>query len=280
VDADGPDDVAGTQDDNLRLRPDSAAIDAGANAVDTDPATPGHQPLPTTDLDGNPRFVDDPNTEDSGLGDAPLVDRGAYEFQPSAAPPALLMAAMSRRTHGGLGSRDIPIDPAGRVNGANVTSEPRSGGLTELRLTFDVRPGVITDDGVTVLEQRCGPTGPADGAPFSPYSGMADLSAEMDAATGELVVFFSPALENARTYRLLIGGDATSLAGQSIDVRGLRGDANNDGRVNAADRSAVVGVWTGAGFSPRTDIDGTGRSNSLDREAVVSAWTGAEWCAP
>jgi len=36
----------------------------------------------TTDLDGNPRFTDDPCTVmDTGLGDPPVVDMGAYEFQ-------------------------------------------------------------------------------------------------------------------------------------------------------------------------------------------------------
>jgi predicted outer membrane repeat protein len=35
----------------------------------------------TKDLDGNPRFVDDPCREDTGLGDPPIVDMGAYEFQ-------------------------------------------------------------------------------------------------------------------------------------------------------------------------------------------------------
>ena len=34
-----------------------------------------------TDLDGNPRFVDDPNADDTGFGDPPIVDMGAYEFR-------------------------------------------------------------------------------------------------------------------------------------------------------------------------------------------------------
>ena len=34
-----------------------------------------------TDLDGNPRFIEDPNTPDTGLGPCPIVDIGAYEFQ-------------------------------------------------------------------------------------------------------------------------------------------------------------------------------------------------------
>jgi hypothetical protein len=39
----------------------------------------------TTDLAGNPRFVDDTETPDTGSGTAPLVDMGAYEYQPVAA---------------------------------------------------------------------------------------------------------------------------------------------------------------------------------------------------
>lgn len=35
----------------------------------------------STDLDGNPRFHDDPGTPDTGRGPAPIVDMGAYEFQ-------------------------------------------------------------------------------------------------------------------------------------------------------------------------------------------------------
>ena len=58
---------------DLRLQPGSPCIDAGDNtAVPKDI---------TTDLDGNPRFVDDPDTPDSGVGDPPIVDMGAYEFQ-------------------------------------------------------------------------------------------------------------------------------------------------------------------------------------------------------
>jgi hypothetical protein len=58
---------------NLRLRIYSPAIDAGNNTA-----------LPAgivTDLDGSPRFVDMPGVDDSGLGDAPVVDMGAYETQ-------------------------------------------------------------------------------------------------------------------------------------------------------------------------------------------------------
>jgi len=52
--------------------PGSPAIDAGSNAL-----VPADI---TTDLLGNLRFVDDPDTPDSGDGQGPLVDMGAIEF--------------------------------------------------------------------------------------------------------------------------------------------------------------------------------------------------------
>jgi len=71
VDADGADNTLGTADDNLRLQLTSHCIDAGKNA-----AVP---PGVTTDLDGNPRFVDIPTVPDTGSGTPPIVDMGAYE---------------------------------------------------------------------------------------------------------------------------------------------------------------------------------------------------------
>ena len=55
-----------------RLLPGSPCIDAGDNT-----AVPGSV---TTDFDGNPRFMDDPETADTGNGTPPIVDMGAYEF--------------------------------------------------------------------------------------------------------------------------------------------------------------------------------------------------------
>ncbi len=63
---------------DVRLSPGSPCIDAGDNT-----AVPKGI---TTDLDGNPRFVDDPATDDTGNGDAPIVDMGAYEFQGTPCP--------------------------------------------------------------------------------------------------------------------------------------------------------------------------------------------------
>lgn len=59
--------------DDYRLGAGSPAIDAGDS--DAVPLTID------TDLDGLPRFLDDPSTPDTGRGPSPIVDIGAYEFQ-------------------------------------------------------------------------------------------------------------------------------------------------------------------------------------------------------
>ncbi|MCZ6543116.1 MAG: right-handed parallel beta-helix repeat-containing protein [Phycisphaerales bacterium] len=61
--------------DNYRLSSVSPGIDAGDNT-----AVPKGI---STDLDGNPRFVEDPDTPNAGNGGPPIVDMGAYEFQVS-----------------------------------------------------------------------------------------------------------------------------------------------------------------------------------------------------
>jgi len=72
VDANGPDDIIGTTDDDLRLSFGSPCIDAGDNTA---------VPLGvTTDLDGKARFIDGPLTIDTGNGTPPIVDMGAYEY--------------------------------------------------------------------------------------------------------------------------------------------------------------------------------------------------------
>jgi hypothetical protein len=63
---------------DLRLSPGSPCIDAGDNTAVPDGID--------TDLDGNPRFVDDPDIADSGNGEPPVVDIGAYEFQGASCP--------------------------------------------------------------------------------------------------------------------------------------------------------------------------------------------------
>jgi hypothetical protein len=68
VDPDGPDNIVGTEDDNLRILAGSPCIDAANGNV-----------APETDISGKSRY-DDPNTMNTGVGDPNYVDMGAYEF--------------------------------------------------------------------------------------------------------------------------------------------------------------------------------------------------------
>ena len=94
-------DGSGTSDDlsddfwidgDLDLGPGSPCIDAGDNnrvppdLLDLDGDGDTDEPLPL-DVAGAPRCVDDPDTEDTGSGEAPIVDMGAYEFQPGGLTP-------------------------------------------------------------------------------------------------------------------------------------------------------------------------------------------------
>ena len=75
------------EDGVFRLAPASPCIDAGDNTAvppdefDLDQDGDTSEPLPI-DLNGNPRFFDDVFTDDTGNGEAPIVDMGAYEFLP------------------------------------------------------------------------------------------------------------------------------------------------------------------------------------------------------
>ncbi|MHC4739136.1 MAG: right-handed parallel beta-helix repeat-containing protein [Planctomycetota bacterium] len=73
VDVNGPDDISGTADDDLRLGAGSPCVDAGNNFKTIGEAL---------DLDKHFRFVDDPAAPDTGrsvITGHPIIDLGAYE---------------------------------------------------------------------------------------------------------------------------------------------------------------------------------------------------------
>ena len=80
----GPDGIAGTADDDLRLWAGSPCIDAGINGAvpadtgDVDGDGNTDEPVPL-DAYGNPRFTDYGPAPDTGSGEAPFVDIGAFE---------------------------------------------------------------------------------------------------------------------------------------------------------------------------------------------------------
>ncbi len=139
LDADGPDNIPGTDDDNLRLSAGSPCIDSASNLdvpadaadldgdCDTDEATP-------IDLDGHSRFFDDPATPDAGAGEAPIVDMGTYEFAAGPAPPAFAGGDMN--CDGVVDGRDIApmvlaILDAPAFDEAHPCCTPSSGDLNQ-----------------------------------------------------------------------------------------------------------------------------------------------------
>ncbi len=69
-------------DEPLFLDPTSGDYHLGPGSPCIDAADNNAVPVGiTTDLDGDPRFIDDPATTDTGNGAPPIVDMGAYEFQ-------------------------------------------------------------------------------------------------------------------------------------------------------------------------------------------------------
>ena len=86
VEEDGSDPDEFDSEDNFRLYYESPCIDAADNdAVDPDVHDvdeDSNDTEDTPDLDFNDRRIDDPESSDTGNGDPPIVDMGAYEFEP------------------------------------------------------------------------------------------------------------------------------------------------------------------------------------------------------
>ncbi|MEM7623260.1 MAG: right-handed parallel beta-helix repeat-containing protein [Planctomycetota bacterium] len=79
IDADGPDNTFGSDDDNVRLMPGSPAIDTGNQA--------SASVLSGFDYYGDFRFRDDTGTP--GIAPGLIIDIGAAEFQGTSPPPCL-----------------------------------------------------------------------------------------------------------------------------------------------------------------------------------------------
>ncbi|MCK4658556.1 MAG: hypothetical protein KAV82_03455 [Phycisphaerae bacterium] len=103
VDADGPDNIAGTEDDDLHLFGGSPCNDAGNNY-----AVP---PWILHDRDGNTRFSDDPAVPDTGDGTPPIVDMGAYEL------------LLDCNTNGVTDDQDISSGTSQDCNGNGIPDE-------------------------------------------------------------------------------------------------------------------------------------------------------------
>ncbi|MBN1816139.1 MAG: right-handed parallel beta-helix repeat-containing protein [Sedimentisphaerales bacterium] len=127
TDSDGADDIPGSEDDVLVLVSGSPCIDAGDNT-----AVPESM---VTDIAGSPRFLDDPQTPDSGHGTAPIVDMGAYEG-------AVQLILVSVETL---------IVPEGQTADFAVSLEADPGGSVEVTVILTGDPDLSLVSGSTMV---------------------------------------------------------------------------------------------------------------------------------
>jgi hypothetical protein len=139
VDADGPDNIVGTLDDNLRLQSGSPSINAGDNA-----AVP---PGVTTDLEGKPRIQNG------------TVDMGAYEYDDTPPTVVSITRADPNPTNAAsvnfivtfteavtdVGVADFDLTVTG-ISGASVTGVSGSGAVYTVTVSTGTGDGTLRLD--------------------------------------------------------------------------------------------------------------------------------------
>ncbi len=199
----GPDTVWGTADDDygdLRLRLGSPCIDAGSNA-----AVPTGT---TTDLAGNPRFIDVPGVRDPGA----IVDMGAYEYTlPLAASAGAFLVNAARPT--------VKVSFNGDLNPSSLSASD----LTLVNLTT----GQPIDCGASATVSYDASTRSANWA----------LSILLSDGNYRVTL---PAASVSDANGNLLAGDF------SFEFFSLAGDANHDRAVDITDLGILATNWQGS----------------------------------
>ncbi len=177
---------------------------------------------------------------------------------------AAIHQARSMQTHGVAGD----FGPLIQDWAPTVAVEPRSGGVSELHVTFDrIMDELTTTDPANVA---------IVGATFGPYQGTVALSID---CSNILIIGLSPPLEDTDCYTVdltgMTGCDGTALVNPAFNVTTLAGDVNGSGVVNATDKNVVKGK-IGTPLSADDflfDVNLSGRINATDKN-LVKGWIG------
>jgi|GEM_PF-5913899 len=217
VDADGPDNTYGTLDDDLHLRAGSPCIDAGIIGG-----------LPPTDFEGDARRLNDPNTDNTGVG---VVDMGADEFTDT-------LVSLS-------GGELFITDVAGGNSNDTLT--------ISLNAAPDPDQFVIRDAGRLVYARIPGATSVDPNEVRVPVTGITQIVVNTlggnDTVTVDALGSLNASLKiNGGTGNdtVNLNGDITFAAGKNLDVD-LQDDAASPGidRINVGTDANLVLSGTG-----------------------------------
>jgi len=179
---------------DLRPGVGSPVVDAGDNAS----VPPGV----ATDIDGLPRFMDDPSTPDTGLGTPPIVDMGAHERQAhlSVTAPGNLDLCAGENAVLSVSAFGLPplayqwrrdavvLTNGGRIFGADTATLTISAAIPDDSGSYDVvvadGDGHSMDSPDAILAVNSAPRTPLITAPFSVAVESAGHIASVPAASG------------------------------------------------------------------------------------------------
>ncbi len=196
---------------DYRLLPTSPCIDAGNNS-----AVPAGI---TTDLDGMSRFVDDPNTADTGSGTPPIVDMGAYEYFANDAPVADAGGPYTVNQN-----QNLMLDASASTPGGDDASYGDTVILYEWDLDNDgAFDDHITNDAVTtlpwdILSTFSRPVGPNPPIPLR----VTDKTGLTDTAATTLTITYRPLYWQKDEEQKLVASDgaADDHFGISVSISG------------------------------------------------------------
>ncbi|MGB9740118.1 choice-of-anchor Q domain-containing protein, partial [Chloroflexus sp.] len=250
---------------NVRLQLTSPAIDAGDNT-----AVPSGI---TTDLDGNPRFVNIPTVPDTGNGSPLIVDMGAYEAQDIISPSVLsINRASPNPTNAasvelivtfsepvtGVDNGDFSLFRTGSISGAGVT------GLSGSGATYTVTVDTGTGSGTLRMDvPETATLSDLNGNPLSslPYTGGEVYDVDKTAPTVLSITRASPSPTNAPSVDFTVTF-SEDVAGVDVPDFALTSGGNLVGAnitgVSGSGAVYTVTASTGSGNGTlRLDISGT-----------------------